>query len=209
VSEYRTFLHNTCINSVRLIFRSLAVLVVLAFAGVAHAAPIQPPAGWTRDDSLAGPPATTRFGGATTKVSVWAYRPAAPGAVLYVNRAEAELPAADRDRLATAELEEPRAALRRQSAAKVEQDAQRYDAANKQLEAQVKWSDAQVIDVTRVLIAADATRTVAVTGQCVLAADAAPALGTACEAALATLDAEVPAASRVPLAIVAAAPSAV
>lgn len=197
LSEYRTFLRELRRNSVGLNFVALLVL-----AGVAEAAPIQPPAGWTPDDALAEPPAATRFGGTPTKVTVWAYKAGVPGAVLHVSRAEAPLAADDRDRLASAELEEPRAALRRQTGATAEQDNQRYDAAAKQLEAYVKWRDASLIDATRMLIAADARRTVAVTGQCLLAADAAPALVSACEAALATLDPEVPAASRVPLALV-------
>ena len=183
-------------------------LIVLLVGGVAHAAPITPPAGWTLDTSLAPPPATTRFGGATTKVSVWAYRPSTPGAVLHVNRAEAELPAADRDRLASLELEEPRNALRRQAGAKAEQDAQRYDAAKKQMEAQTMWRDTSLVDASRVVIAADAKRTVAVTGQCVLAIDAAPELVKSCEAALATLDPEIPADQRVALSIVATVPDA-
>ena len=181
-----------------------ALLALLLAAGVASAAPITPPPGWTLDPSLATPPAATRFGGATTKVSVYAYRAPSPGAVLYVNRAEAEVPAAERDKLATVELDEPRAALRRQGAnAKAEQDAQRFDAAAKQLEANVSWRDATigVADTSRVLVAGDDKRLVVVTGQCVLAREAPAEVVRACEAALATLDAEVPAASRVPLAI--------
>jgi hypothetical protein len=180
---------------------------LLAFAmtiGVAHAAPITPPPGWTADPTLAAPPAATRFGGAVTKVSVYAYRAPAPGAVLYVNRAEADVPAAERDRVATLELEEPRAALRRQGAnAKAEQDAQRFDAAKKQLEADVRWRDAGVIDSSRTIVAGDATKLVAVTGQCVLAGDAPAEIVKACETALATLDAELPVEMRVPLAIMA------
>jgi hypothetical protein len=174
--------------------------------GVAHAAPITPPPGWTLDPSLAAQPTATRFGGAATKVSVYAYRAPAPGAVLYVNRAEAEVPQAERDRIATLELEEPRAALRRQGAnAKAEQDAQRFDPTKKQLEAAVTWRDAtaSVIDSSRTVVAGDATKLVAVTGQCVLAGDAPAEVVKACEAALATLDAELPAETRVPLAIVA------
>ena len=182
------------------------VLVLLVGGGVAQAAPITPPAGWTLDSSLAPPPSTTRFGGATTKVSVWAYRASTPGAVLHVNRAEAELAAADRDRLASLELEEPRNSLRRQAGAKAEQDAQRYDAAKKQMEAQVSWRDASLVDSTRLVIAADEKRTVVVTGQCVLAIDAAPELVKACEAALATLDPEIAPAERVAMSIVATMP---
>lgn len=178
-------------------------LALLVLGGVAHAAPITPPAGWTPDPSLQSPPATARFGGATTKVSVWAYRASVPGAVLYVQRAEAELPSEERDRLASIELEEPRNTLRRQAGAKAERDEQRYDPAKKQLEAAVTWSDAMLRDATRVVIAADAKRTVAVTAQCVLAIDAPADVAKACESALPTLDPEVPPADRVALSIVA------
>lgn len=178
-------------------------LAALLLSSAAYAAPITPPAGWTVDPALAAPPSTTRFGGAQTKVTVYAYRAPSPGAVLYVSRAEAEVAAADRDRLATAELDEPRNALRRAgSGAKAEQDAQQFDAAAKQLVADVRWRDASVEDATRVLVAGDDKRLVAVTGQCVLGIDVAPALATACKDALATLDTEVPPASRVALAIV-------
>jgi hypothetical protein len=178
-------------------------LAVLLLSSVASAAPITPPAGWTIDPSLAPPPSTTRFGGAQAKVTVYAYRAPSPGAVLYVNRAEAEVAPADRDRLATAELDEPRSALRRAgTTAKAEQDAQQFDATAKQLEANVRWRDASVVDATRMLVAGDAKRLVALTGQCVLTPDVAPELAKACDAALATLDTELPAATRVALAIV-------
>lgn len=172
-------------------------LIAVLIATSAHAAPITPPAGWTLDPSLASPPSAQRFGGAETKVNVYAYRAPSPGAVLYVNRAEAEVASTDRDRLATAELEEPRSALRRAgAAAKAEQDSQQVVA--NQLEAVVRWRDASVIDSTRVLVAGDDKKLVAVTAQCVLGVEAA-ALAKACEAALATLDTEVT--NRVALAI--------
>jgi len=228
------------------------LLGLLLFTATAHAAPITPPAGWTLDATLAAPSAATRFAGATTKVAVFAYRAPAPGAVLYVNRAEAEVPAAERDRLATIELEEPRNALRRQGVnakadqdsqrfdaakkqleaivtwrdatigvieleeprnalrrqgvnAKADQDSQRFDAAKKQLEASVTWRDATigVIDSSRIVVAGDATKLVAVTAQCVLAADAPADTVKACDGALATLDTELPAEGRVALSIAA------
>jgi hypothetical protein len=178
------------------------LLALLFVTGVAQAAPIQPPAGWTLDASLAQPPPATRFGGAKTKVAMYAYRAPAPGAVLYVNRAEAEVAAADRDKLATVELEEPRSAMQRAGSVKTEQDSQRFDDKAKQLEAIVAWRDASVIDRSRAIVAGDDKRLVSVTAQCVLALDAAAETVKACDAALATLDAEVPAESRVALSIV-------
>lgn len=183
--------------------KTLFALVMMI--GVAQAAPITPPPGWTLDESLAAPPGATRFGGAVTKVSVYAYRAPAPGAVLYVDRAEAEVSAADRDKLASLELDESRAAMRRQGSVKIEQDTQRFDAAKQQLEAAVTWRDATVIDASRIVLAGDDKKLVAVSGQCVLAGDAPAETVEACEGALATLDPEVPASTRVPLSIVAAA----
>ncbi len=180
--------------------KRLAALLLLG--GVAHAAPIAPPAGWTLDPTLATPPTSGRFGGATTKVAVYAYRAPAPGAVLYVNRAEAEVPAEQRDRIASLELAEPRNTMTRQTGATTLQDSQRFDPSTKQLEAAVSWKDATVHDTSRIVIASDATHVVAVTGQCVLAIDAPAELATACDAALATLDPEVPKDQRVALTIV-------
>lgn len=182
--------------------------LVIALAGVAHAAPVTPPPGWTADPKLVAPPETPRFGGHPTKVSVHAYRAPVAGAVLYVDRAEAELPADRRDALASAELEELRHAMRRQgAAAKAETNIQRFDPATKLLEGALTWRDATVglVDSSRVVIASDGTRTVAVAGKCVLAADVAAEVAKACEAALATLDPELAVATRVPLAIVEAA----
>jgi hypothetical protein len=177
-------------------------LAALLLSSAAYAAPITPPAGWVLDPSLVPPTATARFGGAST-ADILAYRAPSPGAVLFVNRAEAVVAAADRDRLATGELDEPRSALRRAGAtAKAEQDSQQFDPAAKQLEANVRWRDASVVDATRMLVAGDDKRLVAVSGQCVLGADVEPALAKACEAALATLDTEIPVATRVALAIV-------
>lgn len=182
-----------------------ALALVLALGGVAHAAPVTPPAGWTPDPELATAPQTPRFGGVATKVTVLAYRAPVTGAVLYVDRAEAELPAERRDALASAELEELRNAMRRQGAsAKAETHVQRFDPATKLLEAALTWRDAAVglVESSRVVIASDGPRTVAVAGTCVLAADVAAAVAKACDDALATLDPEVPVAARVALAIV-------
>jgi len=185
--------------------RTLATAALLvALAGVAGAGPITQPAGWIADPALAKPPHTPRFGGAASKVTVLAFRAPVAGAVLYVDRAEAALPADQRDALATAELEELRGALRRQgAAAKAEASLQRFDPNAKVLEGALTWRDAEVglVEASRVVIASDGTRTIAVSGTCVLATDVAAEVAKACEAALATLDPEIPLAQRVPLAI--------
>ncbi len=173
--------------------------------GIALAKPITPPPGWTTAPELAKPPAATRFGGSTTKVTVAAYRAPVAGAVLYVERAEAAVPADRRDAVATAELDELRQAMRRQGPATTSDlDVQRFIPASKWLEAAVTWRDPSVglVDQSVIVVAADATRLVAVTAKCVLAIDVAAAHQQACDAALATIDPEIPLAARVPLAIV-------
>ncbi len=173
--------------------------------GIASAKPITPPPGWTAAPELAKPPAATRFGGSTTKVTVAAYRAPVAGAVLYVERAEAAVPADRRDAVATAELDELRQAMRRQGPATTSDlDVQRFSPASKWLEAAVTWRDPSVglVDQSVIVVAADATQLVAVTAKCVLAIDVAPAHQQACDAALATIDPEIPLVARVPLAIV-------
>ena len=181
------------------LMRILAAVAMLG--GAAHAGTIAPPAGWTLDPQL-----SARIGGAPRPGApvTEAYRPAARGAVLYVTRVERTVAADRRDATAAAELAELRGAVRRQGAGvRVEASTMRANPAAKQLEASLTWRDAAagVVDASRMLVAADAQRLVAVTGQCVLAADAPAELAKACEAALATLDPGIDAGARVPLSI--------
>jgi hypothetical protein len=183
-----------------------AFVILALLAGVAHAAPpLTPPAGWEQDQMLAAQPGF-HFGGAKTKLSVYAFRPpkqptdAKVPVVLHVKSAEIELGAdAERDRIATRELAVPRDSI--PAGAKAEQDTQRADTAKKQLEAAVTWRDATIANAVRTLIATDGTRMVAVTGECVMALDAPADVAKACETALGTLDVDVPADKRVALAI--------
>jgi hypothetical protein len=182
-----------------------AALLLLFVAASAAADTVTPPAGWVADDELAVLPKVTRFGGAPTTVSVHAYRAPAPGAVLFVTRAETRPAAQRRDALATVELDELRAAMRRQGpGAKADASTQRADPANKWLEASLAWRDAgtNVADASRMVIVADAERLIAITAQCVMANDVARDIARACETALATIDPAIPLAQRVPLAIV-------
>lgn len=191
----------------------LAPLALCGLAGVAAAqAPpprsITPPAGWARQPVQVAAP---RPDVTATSVEVF-YPPPAPGAtgprpaVLYVTRIERPAAADRRDAIASAELEEIFAAQRRQGpGAQTEASTRRADPAARQLEASLTWRDASIgmVDASRVVVAADAGRVVAITGQCLLAAGAPAELASACDAALATLEPGVPAAARVPLAMAA------
>src|SRR6185436_14613991 len=187
--------------------RTIAALALCGLAGAGGAlaqAPgpraITPPAGWTPQPGKPGGPEAYFPPAAGAPAS--APRPAA----LYVTRVERKAAAEQRDAIASAAVEEIFAAQRRQGAgAKTEAATRRADTAVRQLEAALTWRDASigVVDSSRVVVAADAQRVVAVTGQCLLGAGAAPELARACEAALATLDPGIPAAARVPLALAA------
>jgi hypothetical protein len=193
---------------------SLALCGLAAATGTAAAqAPgartVTPPAGWTPQPVKS---TAARPGAAMSSVETY-YPPAATApsaeprpAALYVTRIERKVAPERRDAIASAEIEEIFAAQRRQGAnAKTEASARRADPAGKQLEAALTWRDTSLgmVDTSRVIVAADAQRVVAVTGQCLLAAGAPAELAKACEAALATLDPGIPAAARVPLSMAA------
>jgi hypothetical protein len=181
-------------------------LLFLALGGVAHASPVKPPAGWTGDQAAAvslaqklGP--LSHFGGLPSVVTTSVYRPAAGGS-LFVTKLSSNAKTEERDRAATAELIEVDASMKRAgSAAKSERDARTSEA--QQLIASRRWIDTTtgVVTDSRIVVAADAQQLVAVMGECVLAGDAPADVVTACKAALASLDPEIPVAARVPLAI--------
>lgn len=185
---------------------SPAALLLAALAGDV-AADVKPPTGWQSNPEFAAAlsPRTDLFGGVPASSTTEVYRAPVRGAVLYVTRAEAKLPAAQRDAAASYELEELRRAFDRAGAdAKVQTQAQRVDAAAKVMEGTVAWRDeaAGVVNSRRTAIAADAERVVAMTGECVLAVDVAPEIAKACEAALASIVPDIPVDQRVALSIV-------
>jgi hypothetical protein len=191
---------------------TIAILALCGLTGAAAAqapAPrgITPPAGWR----LQRPPDKLRP--EVTSIEVF-YPP--PGvepplvpfgphrAALYVTRVERAATPERSGAIAVEELDELAAALRRQGpGAKTLASAQRVNPAARQLEGALSWVDASVdlADSSRVVVAADPQRVVAITGQCLIRTDAPAELARACEAALATLDPGVPPAARVPLAI--------
>lgn len=185
------------------------VLSMFCFAATA-AADVTPPTGWQSNPELAAALSQRAdlFGGLPATVTLDVYRAPIGGAVLYVTRAEAKLTAEQRDAAASYELEELRRAFERAgSGAKAQAQSQRIDPATKLAEGTLAWRDdgAGVLTIRRVAIAADAGRIVAMTGECVLATDLAPAIAKACEQSLQTVAPDIALAQRVPLAIVGAA----
>ncbi|HEU0036596.1 MAG TPA: hypothetical protein VFQ53_38550 [Kofleriaceae bacterium] len=184
-----------------------AALLVLALAATAHARSVVPPTTWTADTKTAVALTTQlgempQFGGRRAIVTTEVYRPPAGGA-LYVTRVVANVPAGERDLAASTQLEELRGAMRRQGRT-ADEWTPKVTATPPQLEASVVWKDpaANAVTTGRTVIAADAQQIVSVTGECVLAADAPAGVASACKAALATLDPELPADGRVALQIV-------
>jgi len=190
-----------------------AGLVTAIQAAPAHAEPtrlVTPPAGWRADPEQATAlaqrfAATGHFGGGAAVTAAEAYVADRPGAALFVTRATASPPAAQAAQAARAALDELRATGRRAaltSGSAAERSWREHvDAGSRQVTATLAWSDpvSHAAEVARVVVASDGNRVVAVTGECLSAETAAPALATACEAALASLDPGVPAASRVAL----------
>jgi hypothetical protein len=184
-----------------------AFTIWLALSASALADTAVKPAGWIDDADKAV--ALTKqlgsvphFGGAQAVVTTHAYRAPSGGAALYVTRAIANVvgSAEQRARAAAAELDELRAAVRRHSE-QMPQRATRRSLDDRALEAQLAWAGTDLDIESRMVIAADDQRMVAASGECVLAKGVAAEVADACRRALATLDPDVPAASRVALAL--------
>jgi hypothetical protein len=178
------------------------VMIVLAsLAGVAHAGSAKPPPGWQGDPELAVKLSrelgeVRHFGGLPAIVTTEVYRsPEDRAGVLYVTRLVANVTPERRDVAASAQLDE----LRRSEGRKLAWTRRALD--DRQLEAALTWRDPSsgVVTESRMLVAADAQHLVSVTGECVLAPDAPEAVGTACRAALATLDPMIEPAARIDL----------
>ncbi|MEJ7598812.1 MAG: hypothetical protein WKG01_12970 [Kofleriaceae bacterium] len=176
---------------------------------VVHAESVKPPGGWVVDapraDALAlQVAALPHFGDTRALVTAKAFRAPDPHrAALYVTRLEGNIPVIARDVAATAELAEVRGSMRRAGAAP-DVSTQRVDPATKLIEGEVTWGDpgTGIVTTSRIVIAGDAQRLVAVLGECVMPGDAAPAIVTACKGALASLDPDLPVTARVEIAIV-------
>jgi hypothetical protein len=186
-----------------------AIVFLLALEGLARAEAVKPPVGWGIDHEMADALATRasgvpHFGDQKAIAVARVFRAPGQPVTLFVTRVEANV-TTGRDIAATAELDEVRGAVRR-AGVKPESESQRADVVTKQLEAAVAWRDVSlgIVTSSRIVIAADAQRLVAVLGECVspIESDATKLLVATCNLALATLETDIAPASRVPLAIV-------
>lgn len=186
-----------------------ALLALLALGGLAHAEAVKPPLGWGIDHEMADAVATRakgvlHFGDQTAIAIARVFRAPGHPVTLYVTRVEANV-TVGRDIAATAELDEVRGAMRR-AGVKPDSESQRADVVTKQLEAAVAWRDVSlgVATSSRIVIAGDAQRLVAVLGECVSPIDdnEMKTLVATCNLALATLDTDLAPESRVALALV-------
>lgn len=199
--------------------RTCAAVIACGLAGLApgYAQPSAPqqqvvtPKGWSRDEAREAQLAAVLHKAPRphqTAAAILVFRPPTPGVVLYVTGIELAGPAEQRNAIATAELEELGAAMRRHGGSPtIEASAQETAPGGTQLAASLRWRDpaAGIIDHSRTVVVADAKHVVAVTGQCVFAIDAPAELAASCVEMLATLQTSIPEAARVPLAIVATA----
>jgi hypothetical protein len=189
------------------------VVALVAFAGVARADTIKPPAGWKLDTAqseqvskqLSG---IGHFGlersAHPIRANADVYAPAQPGVVLSVvlvaATTNAELPAAARAAVDELHATSQRAALA--GSGIVEEGWQeKIDTAAKQIEATLAWRDtnAKTSSTARLLVVADGAHITSLTGECFASDDADPTLVAACKAALATLDPGIDPATRVGL----------
>jgi hypothetical protein len=176
--------------------------ILLALLAASAGAAVTPPAGWQRDAELAESVAAQlaklpHFGGLPAgTIATTAFR-APGGGALYVTTLAVNATAAQRDAAASAELAELGAAATRLGIA----PELGVTAENKLLIGTAIWRDpdAKLTTRSRIVIAASAQQVVAITGECMLADDAAQALVAACTAALGTIEPDLPAADRVPL----------
>jgi hypothetical protein len=190
----------------------LALMFLLLACATASANSVKPPAGWAADTKAAislsqqlG--ALPHFGGQRSVVTTEAYR-AQQGGALFVTRMVANIGTLDeaaRNRAASAELGELAATVTRAGATATSDGSTTTAIVDARLlEATQNWHDTAtgVVVTSRMVIASDGQQMVAVIGECVLAADAAPDVVTPCTGALASLDPDLDPAKRIALAIV-------
>ena len=188
--------------------------VLLASSGVAAASPtpmVRAPDGWVADAEQASAVAksvTSARPFTDPEATVAAEVYAAPGGArvsLVVSRATSRNPKLVRPNASQGAIEDLHGivARARLSGGKPVEDAWTAGelAAEVQLQGTLAWHDpaAGTREDAQIVIAQDAASLVAVTGECVAAADASAALVAACKAALATLDPGVLKATRIPI----------
>ena len=189
------------------------MILITAGTAFADARPlVKPPAGWTADTAQADALRIksndlSHFGGATRSfATAEVYIAPKPGVALFVTAVAAKV-SVERDAAARVAVDELHASSQRAALAgsgiREEGWQERVDAAAKQVEATLTWRDTGAATVTnaRMLVAADPENLVSITGECLAADGADPALVAACRAALATLDPGLDPAKRVAIAL--------
>lgn len=169
---------------------------------------VDPPPGWQADVAQATElaekaNAVSHFGAERSVAAAEVYAPSTPGAALFVTVIAAKM-TTDREVAARMAVDELHRTTQRASLAGtgIVEDGwqERVDAAAKQIEATLQWSDtsAQTITKARLVIAADGENLIALTGECVAVTEAQL---EPCETALATLDPGIALDKRVVLAL--------
>ncbi len=190
---------------------TLAVATVASLATPGLAGFVSAPTGWREQQDLAAAIAVkakgvSHFGATTTEVSARAFVPTDGPGALYVTTVSARLDA-HRNEAARVEVDSFLAAARRAGLASTKvsigKSASFVDARKRALEVTLDWRDGEAGSDTRtrLLIVADATSIVAVTGECVFGPDTTPSSQDGCTKALMTLDPGIPLDRRVELAL--------
>lgn len=126
--------------------------------------------------------------------------------VLYVTLVARKM-TADRDlharELVDSFLRAPQRAQLTSAKVSVTSSSSKLDAAAKQIDAAVQWQNEEAgFEMrSRLVVVADAEHLITISGECLLKQDGAAGLRAPCDAALASLDPELPAASRIALSL--------
>jgi hypothetical protein len=182
-----------------------ALAIVLLLAGF-----IAKPSGWREDVDAANALAAKanampHFGGAPAVATTQVHLPPDGPGALYVTaiagKVSENLDAAARVAV-DAFLGAPKRAQLTSATISIDRTASRVDAARKQIEATLEWHETGASTThARLVIAADGTNLIAVTGECLFGTDTTPAAREACDQALATLDPGIAADKRVALSL--------
>ena len=188
-----------------------ALVFVLVVSGVAHAGLIKPPQGWVGDADAAKQlaekaNAEEHFGGAKALATTEVYLAPKPGVALFVTAVAGSV-TTEHDAAARVAIDELHATAQRAAllGSGIGEDGwqEKIAPAAKQVEATLSWHDggAGTRSQARILVVADRQAMVAITGECVAAADADAGLIKACAAALATLDPGIDPKQRIAIAL--------
>ncbi len=182
--------------------RALALVALLAGF-------VKAPSTWREDSEQANAVAAktnalSHFGGAPAAATAQVFLPPDGPGALYVTAVAGKVKN-NRDAAARVAVDgflgAPKRSQLTSGKVSIAQSGSRIDAATKQIEATLDWSDddTKIITHARLVIAGDDTNMIAVTGECVVTQATAPAARDACVTALASLDPGIPLEERVAL----------